>query len=101
MSRKPLAERVLAAAEQARDHAAGRRMLRERSPQIPRSIDVARIRAQTKLSQSAFAKRIGVSAATLKNWEQGHRKPTGPALVLLALLKKDPQIVETMLVAGS
>jgi putative transcriptional regulator len=56
-------------------------------------IDVPAIRARSGLSQEAFANQIGVSAATLRNWEQGRRKPDGPARVLLAMLARDPQIV--------
>ena len=36
-------------------------------------IDVQAIRKRTGLSQTAFASRIGVPVATLRNWEQGHR----------------------------
>ncbi len=97
MTRKPLGERVLGAAREARDHAAGNRTLSEHLPVIPEHVDVAAIRARSKLSQERFAKRIGVSSATLKNWEQGHRKPSGPSLVLLAMLSKNPRIVEETL----
>jgi putative transcriptional regulator len=100
MSRKPLGERVISAARQARDHAAGKKVLMEYRPAIPDEIDVAAIRAKAKLSQAKFAQRIGVSAATLKNWEQGHRKPTGPSLVLLAMLNANPKIVEETLASG-
>ena len=55
--------------------------------------DVAAIRGRTGLSQAAFARQIGVSVGTLRNWEQGRRFPDGPARVLLALLEKDPGIV--------
>ena len=55
--------------------------------------DVSAIRKRTGLSQSTFARQIGVSVATLRNWEQGRRRPDGPARVLLALLAKDPGIV--------
>ncbi len=41
-------------------------------------VDVAAIRASTGLSQSAFARSIGVAQRTLLNWEQGRRRPTGP-----------------------
>jgi putative transcriptional regulator len=41
-------------------------------------LDVVAIRRQTGLSQPAFARRIGVSLATLRNWEQRHTSPTGP-----------------------
>ena len=60
---------------------------------FPPGGDVAAIRKRTGLSQAAFARQIGVSVATLRNWEQGRRCPDGPARVLLALLDKDPEIV--------
>ncbi len=56
--------------------------------------DVAAIRGKTGLSQLAFAKSIGVPLGTLKNWEQGRRRPEGPARVLLALIGKRPSIVQ-------
>jgi putative transcriptional regulator len=62
-------------------------------PSIPDRIDVAAIRRRTGLSQPTFAARIGVPVATLRNWEQGHRSPQGPARVLLALLDRNPRIV--------
>ena len=56
--------------------------------------DVVAIRSKTGLSQSAFARSIGISLGTLKNWEQGRRRPEGPARVLLALIAKRPSIVQ-------
>jgi putative transcriptional regulator len=64
---------------------------------VPEIIDVVAIRKKTGLSQSAFASKIGVPAATLRNWEQKRRAPDGPARVLLALLDRDPKIVERTL----
>lgn len=64
---------------------------------IPRMVDVSAVRRKTGLSQAAFSSRIGVSPGTLRNWEQGRRTPDGPARVLLALLERNPQIVEDML----
>jgi putative transcriptional regulator len=55
--------------------------------------DVAAIRKRAGLTQAAFARQIGVPVATLRNWEQGRRRPDGPARVLLAMLAKDPGIV--------
>ena len=60
---------------------------------VPKDIDSAAIRALTGLSQVEFAKQIGVSVGTLRNWEQGRRTPDGPARVLLAMLRKDPHVV--------
>lgn len=64
---------------------------------VPAAVDVASVRRRTGLSQTAFSRRIGVSTATLRNWEQGRRSPEGPARVLLALLDRNPRIVEETL----
>ena len=66
---------------------------------IAKQIDAGAIRVATGLSQTAFAAQIGVSPATLRNWEQKRRAPEGPARVLLSLLAKDPMIVTRMLAA--
>ena len=64
-----------------------------------RPVDVAAVRAKTKLSQVAFAQKIGVSPGTLRNWEQNRRSPEGPARVLLAMIERNPRIVEETLAA--
>ena len=56
--------------------------------------DVAAIRAKSGLSQRDFARSIGVALGTLQGWEQGRRRPDGPARVLLALIDKRPAIVQ-------
>jgi putative transcriptional regulator len=53
---------------------------------------VRAIRERTSLSQSEFAKMIGVSVKTLQNWEQDRRRPTGPASALLSIIKHDPAL---------
>lgn len=57
------------------------------------TVNVAEIRHKTGLSQAEFAKSIGVAKGTLINWEQGRRKPTGPARVLLAIIAQTPSVV--------
>ena len=52
--------------------------------------DVKRIRANYKLSQGEFATLLGISVATLRNWEQGRRTPEGPARILLQVAAKHP-----------
>jgi len=59
--------------------------------------DVQTIRASTGLSQAEFARSIGVAKGTLLNWEHRRRRPDGPARVLLALIAKDPAIVQRTL----
>lgn len=56
--------------------------------------DVVAIRAKSGLSQREFARSIGVAVGTLQGWEQGRRRPEGPARVLLALIEKRPAIVQ-------
>lgn len=53
----------------------------------------ARARASVGLSQSQFAKLIGVSVRTLQEWEQGRREPTGAAQTLLRVAVSAPQVL--------
>jgi len=55
--------------------------------------DVKAVRASLGASQSEFALMIGVSVATLQNWEQGRRTPDGPALALLRVAARNPKAV--------
>ena len=57
------------------------------------SADVRAIREKLHKSQSEFALMIGVSIATLQNWEQGRRKPEGPAQALLRVASINPDAV--------
>ena len=54
--------------------------------------EVKVIREQTGLSQTQFARLIGVSKRTLENWEQGRRHPTGPARALLKIVESNPKV---------
>lgn len=54
---------------------------------------VAAIRAKLRLSQKASSIAFGISPATLRNWEQGRRQPTGAARVLLRVAAKHPKAV--------
>lgn len=58
-----------------------------------RPTDVKSIREKLKTSQAEFALMIGVSIATLRNWEQGRRTPDGPALALLRVAARNPRAV--------
>tara|TARA_R110002111_G_C5716197_1_gene347209 strand:- start:54 stop:335 length:282 start_codon:yes stop_codon:yes gene_type:complete len=52
---------------------------------------ISEIREGVGLSQSEFAKLLGVSVRTLQEWEQGRRTPSGPAKTLLAIAHKNPR----------
>ncbi len=52
---------------------------------------VVEIRSNIGLSQSKFARLLGVSVRTLQEWEQGRRAPSGPARTLLNIAHKNPR----------
>lgn len=58
---------------------------------IVEPIDVSAIRAKTGLSQERFARAFRISPHTLRNWEQGRRRPEGPAKALLLAIQRDPR----------
>lgn len=53
--------------------------------------EVRLLRERFGLSQDKFATLVGISVGTLRNWEQGRRKPEGPARVLLNLASEHPE----------
>jgi putative transcriptional regulator len=55
--------------------------------------DVRGLRERHGLSQSKFAVLMGISVGTLRNWEQGRRKPEGSARVLLKVVERHPEAV--------
>ncbi len=50
-------------------------------------------RMKSGLSQSAFAKLLGVSVRTLQDWEQGRRQPSGAAKTLIAIAERRPKVL--------
>ncbi len=54
---------------------------------------IAEIRAKVGLSQSEFARLLGVSVRTLQEWEQGRRTPSGPARTLLSIANRNPKLL--------
>ncbi len=58
--------------------------------------DVRTIREAAKISQSQFAKLIGVNLRTLQNWEQQRTHPTGPAKALLKIVASNPKAIEAL-----
>lgn len=55
--------------------------------------NVRSIRDHYGLSQPKFADMLGISVSTLRNWEQGRRKPEGAARILLLVAAKYPETV--------
>ena len=76
----------------------------ERAPSrefIVNQLSIKDIRKKTELSQTKFSELIDVNLATLRNWEQGRRQPTGPAKALLRAIANDPKHVLRALSKGT
>lgn len=54
-------------------------------------LEVKAIRRRLHVSQTQFAHLIGVSAPTLRNWEQGRTYPEGAARALLRVAARRPE----------
>ena len=63
-------------------------------------IDVVAIRRKLGLSQPRFARRFGFPVKTLRQWEQGHRKPRGCALALLHIINGNPQVASNAIMTA-
>lgn len=55
--------------------------------------DPREIRARLGMTQEEFAAALCISVKTLRNWEQGRRKPEGPARALLRVAAVHPEAV--------
>ena len=66
-----------------------------RTTELP-APDVRTIREAAQISQSQFAKLIGVNLRTLQNWEQQRTQPTGPARSLLKIVASNPRAIEAL-----
>jgi putative transcriptional regulator len=88
-----LGKRLIKAAREARSIARGEVDSGSHRVFVPADVDVRAIRNALKLSQAQFAMRFGLRARTVQDWEQHRREPEGPALVLLQVIKKEPDAV--------
>ena len=99
---KPLTDRQLRAYESRRDLASelleSVRQMKAGKTQVvlSRAIEA---RERTGLSQSQFAKLLGVSVRTLQGWEQGRKQPSGAARTLLTIAHTNPKAL--LAVAGA
>jgi putative transcriptional regulator len=55
--------------------------------------DIAALRRFVGLTQLQFARAMGISVHTLRNWEQGRRNPEGPAIALLRIAARHPRVI--------
>jgi DNA-binding XRE family transcriptional regulator len=55
--------------------------------------DISALRRFVGLTQIQFAQAMSISVHTLRNWEQGRRRPEGPAIALLRIAARHPRII--------
>ena len=92
--------KILAGMREAVAYAKGEQVeVRKTVIRTPAEVDVKLIRERLGLSQHEFAQRFGFSTGSVRNWEQGHRRPEGPARVLLKVIDINPKAVEDALSA--
>jgi len=90
MSKRDIGQEILEGIRDIKAYRAGEKVLRTHTITEPAPPQV--IRAKLKLSQSAFAGLMGVSLRTVQDWEQGRRKPSGPAVALLRIADQKPEV---------
>lgn len=58
---------------------------------------IAALRRNLRMSQTVFAATLNVSKKTVQSWEQGIRSPSDASLRLLQIIRKRPDVVETII----
>ena len=61
--------------------------------EIDAAKDILALRRFARLTQEEFAEALGISVHTLRNWEQGRRRPEGPAIALLRIAARRPSVL--------
>ncbi len=91
---------LLTSANEALAHAQGKRSLRTTTlPLPPKALNaraVKRVRASLHASQAVFARFLNVSTKLVQAWEANRRTPEGPALVLLHIAARQPDVIENV-----
>jgi putative transcriptional regulator len=71
-------------------------------PPLLDSVQIIELRAKMGVSQTVFASALNVSPETVRAWEQGKKTPGGPALRLLEIVAKRPDVVlSNVAIAGA
>lgn len=66
---------------------------------VPAEFDVRALRRQLGMSQTKFAASFGFGLDAVQSWEQGRRRPEGPARMLLKVIQHAPDLVRRVLAA--
>lgn len=65
----------------------------------PSSEEVRALRAKLGMSQAQFVLSFGFAIDTVQQYEQGRRRPSGPAATLLRVIAREPEAVRRALAA--
>jgi len=90
MAKRDIGMEILEGIQAIKEHKAGKIHLRTHTLKAPGS--PREIRARMGVSQAAFAGMMGVSVRTVQDWEQGRRRPSGPAEALLRIAEQKPEV---------
>lgn len=101
MARRDIGKEIIEGLEEIKAWRAGKTRFRTTTVELPSASGVPAIRKDLGLSQEQFARFMGVSVATLRNWEQGRREPRGPARSLLLVASMEPAAVLKAFTAAS
>ena len=80
-------------ADQLESAISARRRKRLMQGKFETGADVTALRKFVGLTQAEFARAMGISVHTLRNWEQGRRTPEGPAIALLRIAARHPRVI--------
>ena len=61
---------------------------------------VQTVRTSVGLTQADFARAFQIPVGTLRDWEQGRRKPDAPSLAYLKVIHREPKAVKRALEAS-
>jgi len=64
---------------------------------LKRLVNVKRLRDRLGLTQDEFAARYRIPVGTLRDWEQGRKRPDAPARAYLTVIDRDPHAVASLL----
>lgn len=94
-------ERLIHSARQALAHARGEDIgaIVHVPAKVPEFVDIKAIREALDLSQTGFAREFGFTADSIRNWEQGARKPNLQTRAFLKVIQRNPKAVREALSA--
>ncbi len=91
MNKRDIGQEILQGLLEIKEWHQGKIKLRTTHIKSPKGSDIVDTRNHLNLTQEQFAALMGVSVATLRNWEQDRRSPHGSARSLLLIAEKAPE----------